>query len=148
MYLDDYLDKVLGIIRPSTIIAIINNLFKKYFHSSTVIRDEFREHPQSIDATPGQDILLNCRPPRGDPEPKVKWVKDNNDVTPSDRILIEDNNLKILQARQDDVGSYTCVAFNLAGERESHPAQLVLRGDSLFSIFKILINLFSFLKFY
>lgn len=79
------------------------------------------------------ETVFNCRAPRGEPEPKVKWKKNGRPLTiaPGDhRIDLDDTtgSLLIRATQKDDAGSYICVAFNVAGERESPAARLLVRG--------------------
>lgn len=125
-----------------------------------VIRDDFREHPSSsVDVAVGQEAVLRCRPPRGDPEPRIRWTKDGTDLSTASnpsrpvgqslasavggspstgsqsasagaRVYVDptSGSLHIEDARRDDAGTYVCVASNAAGERESSPARLNVRG--------------------
>ena len=97
-----------------------------------VLGSEFREEPRSVDVAVGTDVLLGCRAPRGEPEPRVRWQKDGGDpVRPDDRVTVsETGTLRIHDARQGDSGSYVCVAYNIGGEKESAPARLTVRGNS------------------
>uniref|UniRef100_T1JDC0 Roundabout n=1 Tax=Strigamia maritima TaxID=126957 RepID=T1JDC0_STRMM len=91
-----------------------------------VLRDDFRLSPKNLHVSVGDTAILECVPPRGHPEPSVKWKK-NNDllVFPINRMQIEENgNLVINDVRQGDSGRYFCVAENMVGIRESVPALL------------------------
>ena len=95
-----------------------------------VIRDEFREQPQSVEVSGGSEAVLGCRPPRGEPEPRVRWKKDDQPLRVSDRIVVdEQGGLMIRGATREDAGIYICVGFNGGGERESVPAHLAVRGE-------------------
>ena len=94
-----------------------------------VIGNDFREQPKATDVALGSDAVLECRPPRGEPEPRVRWRKDSDPVKPSERISIsETGSLKIKDARKEDSGVYVCIAYNVGGEKESSPARLAVRG--------------------
>ena len=56
------------------------------------MRDEFRSEPVDTDAILNEDVVLECNPPKGHPEPVVKWKKDgdNLDLTSSKRIKIDE----------------------------------------------------------
>ena len=83
-----------------------------------------------MEAVLGSTTTLSCRPPVGQPEPKVRWIKDGERLrTVSDRVSVSDaGSLQIRDLRREDAGSYLCVASNIAGERESAPAQIAVRG--------------------
>jgi len=95
-----------------------------------VIRDDFREQPpHSLDGPLGSETLIPCRPPRGRPEPRVRWTKDGDPVQSSSRITVEESGtLRIEDTRRADTGVYVCVANNVAGEKESIPCQLTVKG--------------------
>jgi len=93
------------------------------------IRDEFRAEPADTDVVVGEAATLHCRSPRGEPEPRLRWLKDGGRLRTSERVMIDDQGaLTIDDARREDAGSYVCVAWNIAGERQSAPAQLIIRG--------------------
>jgi len=96
---------------------------------STVLGSEFREQPRSTEVAVGTDVVMGCRPPRGEPEPRVRWNRDGDPVRPDDRVTISDTGtLRIRDASTDDSAVYVCVAYNIGGERESSPARLTVRG--------------------
>jgi len=101
-----------------------------------VLRDEFREHPpHSLDVPLGGETVIPCRPPRAKPDARVRWTKDGDPVDETSdgaqRIAVEDSGtLRIRDTSADDIGVYVCVAYNVAGERESIPCQLTVKGIS------------------
>ena len=99
-----------------------------------MIRDEFREHPpHSLDVPLGGETVIPCRPPRGKPDTRVRWMKDGDVVETSGRISVEDSGtLRIRDTEQEDIGVYVCVAYNVAGEKESIPCQLTVKGVNSF----------------
>lgn len=40
------------------------------------LREDFRLHPRNSVVASGEQLLLECIPPRGYPEPKVSWKKN------------------------------------------------------------------------
>ena len=97
---------------------------------SAVIKDDFREQPQNTEVAQGQEAALQCKPPRGEPEPRVRWEKDRERVRPSERFSVDEfGTLHIRDARKEDDGSYQCIAYNIGGERESAAAILSVRGE-------------------
>ncbi|KOB78705.1 Roundabout, isoform B, partial [Operophtera brumata] len=94
-----------------------------------VLRDEFRAEPRDVQVAAGEPALLECSPPRGVPEPSVHWLKDGQlfDVEVNGRVTItESGNLKILESLPTDSGLFRCVASNIAGERQSRAAALMI----------------------
>jgi len=56
-------------------------------------------------------------------------MKDGEVVEQSDRISVEDSGtLRIKDTTRDDTGIYVCVAYNVAGEKQSIPCQLTVKG--------------------
>jgi hypothetical protein len=98
----------------------------------TVLRSDFRQQPKNISAAIGDSVSFPCRPPRGEPEPKVIWKKDAEMIIPGaskTRYIVTDNGaLNISQVRKQDAGIFTCIATNKAGEKESSPAILRVIG--------------------
>ncbi|XP_055771752.1 netrin receptor DCC-like [Salvelinus fontinalis] len=63
----------------------------------------------------------------GNPPPTVRWMKNGEEVIPSDYFQIVDgSNLQILGLVKSDEGFYQCVAENEAGNAQAM-AQLILR---------------------
>ncbi|XP_013192359.1 roundabout homolog 2 [Amyelois transitella] len=94
-----------------------------------VLRDDFRVEPRDVMVAAGEPALLECSPPRGVPEPSVHWLKDGQiyDVEVNGRVTVTDTgNLKILETLPTDSGLFRCVASNIAGERQSRAAGLIV----------------------
>lgn len=136
---------------------IVSSRFERWFHCVLIIiyiinthiisfllvlRDDFLQSPSNTSVSIGDKAKFSCRPPRGEPTPKVLWMKGRKFLTQSDRIQISDNgDLIISQVTLNDADNYKCVATNTAGERESAPARLTVLGTFFFppclnSIFK------------
>ena len=101
------------------------------------MRDEFRSEPVDTDAILNEDVVLECNPPKGYPEPVVKWKKDgdNLDLTSSKRIKIDERgNLVIYQAQKKDQGRYQCSAVNTANIRTTKPVRLRVHDPPFFVI--------------
>ncbi|KAK2559014.1 Fibroblast growth factor receptor-like 1, partial [Acropora cervicornis] len=66
---------------------------------------------------PGHDIRLRCSV-KGDPPPRLTWVKDQKPLQFSSRIRLisRDNRIvKIKNTQLVDAGNYTCIAANSLG---------------------------------
>jgi len=120
-------------------LKVLNN--KKFFHRSG-FGAEFREHPKDTEVTFDEgntsDVTLACRPPKGDPEPKVQWIKDNmpliTDSGGDGRISMQKTgSLRIRNVLKSDAGVYVCLASNIAGKLESNPAKLVVNGLGIYT---------------
>lgn len=96
--------------------------------SLVAIRDEFKALPKNVDSVVGDDVVFECSPPRGFPEPSVQWKKNGQMVNLEGRFRLSNTNLVITNVQAQDAGSYQCVAQNYAGTRESHLAQLTVLG--------------------
>lgn len=94
-----------------------------------VLRDEFRVEPRDTQVAAGEPALIDCIPPRGVPEPVVNWTKDGKafDVEVNGRVTItESGSLKILETLSSDSGLYRCIATNIAAQRQSRAASLII----------------------
>ncbi|XP_005870990.2 PREDICTED: roundabout homolog 3 [Myotis brandtii] len=95
---------------------------------SLVLRDDFRQSPGNVVVAVGEPAVMECVPPRGHPEPSVTWRKGSAPVKEEEgRITIRGGKLMMSHAHKSDAGMYVCVASNMAGERESGPAELVVQ---------------------
>ncbi|KAF8795107.1 Roundabout like protein [Argiope bruennichi] len=99
-----------------------------------VLREDFRVVPKFVSAAVGESSTLECTPPKGHPEPTVRWRKDGEVVnTGKGRIrIVPPGNLVISEVRQSDEGRYTCVAENMAGMRESVPVHMAVHVKPFF----------------
>ncbi|GFU30687.1 roundabout homolog 2 [Nephila pilipes] len=99
-----------------------------------VLREDFRVVPKVVSAAVGDSSTLECTPPKGHPEPNVRWRKDGEVVnTGKGRIrIVPPGNLVISEVRQSDEGRYTCIAENMAGMRESLPVHMAVHVKPFF----------------
>ncbi|XP_063799822.1 roundabout homolog 4 isoform X2 [Pseudophryne corroboree] len=90
-----------------------------------VLKEEFRQEPSDKVVATGKQLLIECSPPKGHPDPVVTWKKDG--------VLLDRNSshytfaagkLTIARALRTDSGVYICVAANQAGEKTSRAAQI------------------------
>ncbi|VEN62788.1 unnamed protein product, partial [Callosobruchus maculatus] len=91
------------------------------------LREDFRLEPQSTRVSAGEDVVIECQPPKGSPDPRVTWRKDGKPLSVEGRLRMVDGfSLAISQSRASDDGRYQCVASNPAGSRESAVAVLTI----------------------
>ncbi|XP_074792607.1 roundabout homolog 4 isoform X2 [Natator depressus] len=88
-----------------------------------VLREDFRLQPSNLLVTVGEQVLLECVPPRGHPEPTISWKKDGVPISQkAGHYEVSSGKLLMVRAERSDAGLYVCVASNQAGQRESKPA--------------------------
>ena len=100
-----------------------------YFPLFAVLKEDFKVQPRDQKRGVGETVVLDCRPPKGLPEPRVSWRKDGETVEENSRIqMAAVGNLVINNAQKSDSGVYACLAKNVAGEKTSRPANVVIMG--------------------
>uniref|UniRef100_A0A3Q2Z572 DCC netrin 1 receptor n=1 Tax=Hippocampus comes TaxID=109280 RepID=A0A3Q2Z572_HIPCM len=93
---------------------------------SVLVPPQFLNYPTNTYASESTDIELECAV-TGNPPPTIRWMKNGEEVIPSDYFQIVDgSNLQILGLVKSDEGFYQCVAENIAGSSQAM-AQLLLR---------------------
>ncbi|KAK6322888.1 hypothetical protein J4Q44_G00076800, partial [Coregonus suidteri] len=93
---------------------------------SVLVPPQFLNYPTNTYSYESMDMELECAV-TGNPPPTVRWMKNGEDVIPSDYFQIVDgSNLQILGLVKSDEGFYQCVAENEAGNAQAM-AQLILR---------------------
>ncbi|XP_029921589.1 netrin receptor DCC, partial [Myripristis murdjan] len=93
---------------------------------TVLVPPQFLSYPSNTLGAESSDVELECSV-TGTPPPAVRWLKNGEDVVPSDYFRIVDgSNLQILGLVKSDEGFYQCVAENTAGNTQAM-AQLLLR---------------------
>ena len=90
----------------------------------TFLRDDFRDMPKSRQVKSGTQVIMECKAPKGHPEPNIYWIKNNQILQPNINILYPNGTLLIPNAGLNDNGEYICVAKNDAGYKQTPPAYL------------------------
>ncbi|XP_071959591.1 uncharacterized protein [Antedon mediterranea] len=89
------------------------------------LKNEFKKNPQDVEAIAGGTYVLECTPPRAFPVPDIKWEKNGDSIVSDERVeIVQDGNLMIRHVREEDAGSYRCIAENIANRRKSDPGVL------------------------
>ncbi|XP_019630216.1 PREDICTED: hemicentin-1-like [Branchiostoma belcheri] len=89
---------------------------------------DINRQPQLKAVEKGRPTVLVCSA-SGDPAPDITWLKDMVPVDMADdRIkLLSSGSLQINSTREEDEGTYECVATNSLGTRYSYKANLYVR---------------------
>ena len=85
----------------------------------------------------GDTAILKCIPPRGNPKPRLIWLKNGQPLTPerdSRWHVTEVGSLVIEAVQKSDEANYVCRAENMVGSRDSDSIRLNVHGkhDDLF----------------
>ena len=67
----------------------------------------------------------------GDPQPEYKWLHESIPVVLSDRIVLDNGNLKITNVTEKDKGEYQCIADNAKGTAYSSMSSLMVSLEPL-----------------
>ncbi|CAG0880475.1 unnamed protein product [Darwinula stevensoni] len=99
-----------------------------------VLRDDFRKEPEDTKGVKGETVRLGCDPPRGHPDPVVRWTKDDIlvPIHRDSRLRVEGGDLVIGKVEKEDEGKYKCLAENVVALRESRPALLTVHVKPFF----------------
>ncbi|KAG7243172.1 hypothetical protein INR49_016547, partial [Caranx melampygus] len=91
------------------------------------LKKDFRQAPSDVVVALGEPAVFECVPPEGYPEPTVYWRHNGYRISTEEKgISMDGGKLIISNTKKRDAGMYTCSGTNLAGERESDPAELVV----------------------
>lgn len=90
----------------------------------TFLKDDFRDMPKSRQVKSGTEVVMECKAPKGHPEPTIYWIKNNQILQPNVNVLYPNGSLQIPSAGLSDNGEYICVAKNDAGYKQTPPAYL------------------------
>ncbi|XP_055486591.1 roundabout homolog 2-like, partial [Leucoraja erinacea] len=86
----------------------------------------FVRRPINLVVLEDEGVEFHCQM-QGDPQPTVRWRKDDTDVVRGRYDIKEDNTLRIKRVTTNDEGTFTCVGENRVGMAEA-TATLTVRG--------------------
>ncbi|KAF4009710.1 hypothetical protein G4228_001067 [Cervus hanglu yarkandensis] len=96
--------------------------------SVAVLQEDFQVQPRDTVAAVGEQVLLQCEPPWGHPEPTVSWWKDEKPLAlQPGRHSVSQGSLLMARAEKSDAGTYMCMATNSAGRRKSRVARVSIQ---------------------
>ena len=100
----------------------------------SVLRDDFRLMPVDTRVASGDTAILKCIPPRGNPKPRIHWLKNGQPLSSSEPRwhVTEVGSLVIEAVQKSDEANYVCRAENMVGARDSETAGLDVHGEYLF----------------
>ncbi|BET03166.1 roundabout [Nesidiocoris tenuis] len=99
-----------------------------------VLKDEFKVVPKDLKVAAGEEAILECHPPDGNPPPSLFWRKDGEIIDFNERLkTMDQGSLKIVSVRASDEGKYQCVVQNIVGLKESPPASLTVHVKPYFT---------------
>jgi len=89
------------------------------------IRSKFGDVQRNIEVGEGDILRISCKPPEGNPKPKIYWEKDGMTLINDDFFIIEENgDLLIAEAGVEDTGSYVCLASSADQTRRDQPVRV------------------------
>ncbi|XP_060106911.1 roundabout homolog 4 [Heteronotia binoei] len=98
------------------------------------LQEDIRLHPRDSVVTSGEQLLLECIPPKGHPEPKVSWKKNGIPINEeTGHYEVSGAKLLVAHALKSDSGAYVCLATNPVGERESKAALVSVLEKPVFT---------------
>ena len=98
-----------------------------------VLRRNFTVFQSLHVVSPNTTVILPCKPPHGEPRPRITWCKNGEPFSPerSRQVIFAVKNtvkLVIKHVSANDSGEYRCVAMNMAARREGPILRLDVRG--------------------
>ena len=94
------------------------------------MRDDFRLMPVDTRVASGDTAILKCIPPRGNPKPRIHWLKNGQPLSSSEPRwhVTEVGSLVIEAVQKSDEANYVCRAENMVGARDSDTIRLNVHG--------------------
>ncbi|XP_071842570.1 uncharacterized protein [Apostichopus japonicus] len=91
------------------------------------LKEDFKVEPSNADAVVGTPLVLECQPPKSNPNPIITWEKNGRTIQPDEeRVrILPDGNLMISPVVTGDEGNYRCVAtIDVIGSETSSSARV------------------------
>ncbi|CAH0561804.1 unnamed protein product [Brassicogethes aeneus] len=113
--------------------CVVSNKFgTTYSNKSTMsvlVFPKFIKRPQNITVTAGETARLECAA-NGEPQPEIGWKKDGGNDFPAARerrmeYMTNDDVFFILNAKESDMGVYSCTAHNAAGTNVANASLII-----------------------
>ena len=116
-------------------LALFCNKHHKSSFIFSVLRDDFRLMPVDTRVASGDTAILKCIPPRGNPKPRIHWLKNGQPLSSSEPRwhVTEVGSLVIEAVQKSDEANYVCRAENMVGARDSETAGLDVHGEFLYN---------------
>ena len=83
--------------------------------------------PAKLEVWKYQNITVRCQA-NGDPQPKIKWTKENGELPVGRSKASVDGTLRIWNPKVEDSGRYTCVASSNEFVKAYFAMKLTVRG--------------------
>ena len=101
-----------------------------------VLRRNFTVFQSLHVVSPNTTVILPCKPPHGEPRPRITWYKNGEPFSPErgrQVIFAVKNTVKLVikHVSANDSGEYRCVAMNMAARREGPILRLEVKGWSV-----------------
>ena len=114
------------------------------------MRDDFRLMPVDTRVASGDTAILKCIPPRGNPKPRIHWLKNGQPLSSSEPRwhVTEVGSLVIEAVQKSDEANYVCRAENMVGARDSDTIRLNVHGKYCHLINDINVSNFFCLELY
>jgi len=91
-----------------------------------IVPPSIADSPSNYSVAEGSSVRLDCVVD-GDPKPQITWSKNGERISATDPhyLMNSSGSLEVLSADENDAGTYTCAAVNVAGLREKRISLLV-----------------------
>ncbi|KAM7539795.1 hypothetical protein Aperf_G00000024711 [Anoplocephala perfoliata] len=95
------------------------------------LEHDFPKFPIDSTVEEGDLVLLECQPPRGNPNPTTEWIFNNDELPPGWGSISPEGDLHIQEVKPQHAGKYACRTRNVVGERLSPVAILQVKRKTV-----------------